>query len=95
MELRITLAPDGGIRLILPTRRTLDLGPTVAALRFIQRILRDADSGKRDQHGYIAEFPTQHIIDIWKRQDAEQRLEAEKEKFKDMGINLEKLEISI
>ena len=95
MELRITLAPDGGIRLILPTSRTLDLGPTVAALRFIQRILRDASSGKRDQPGYVAEFPTQHVIEIWKRQDAEHRREIEKDKFKNMGIDLETLEISL
>lgn len=93
MELRITLAPDGGIHLILPTRRTLDLGPTVAALRFIQRILRD--EGKRDQRGYIGEFPTQHVIDIWKREDEEKRLKAEKEKFLGMGIDVEKLEISL
>jgi hypothetical protein len=95
MELRITLAPDGGIRLILPSRRTLDLGPTTAALRYIQHILRDANSGKRDQRGYIAEFPTQHVIDIWKRQDAEKRLEAEKERFKGLGIDVERLDISL
>lgn len=95
MELRVTLAPDGGLRLILPTNRTLDVGNTPAALKFIQTILRDAKAGKRDQRGYVAEFPTQHVLDIWKKQDAEKRLEADKEKFKDLGIDLEALDFSL
>lgn len=94
-ELKITLAPDGGLRLILPTNRTLDLGTNTASLRFLQRILRDANSGKREQRGYIAEFPTQHIIEIWKREDAKKQLEARKEEFAAMGIDVEKLDISL
>lgn len=95
MELRVTLAPDDGLRLILPTGRPLDVGATAASLRFIQRILLDVKRGERDQRGYIAEFPTQHVIDIWKKEDAKKRLEAEKEKFKDMGIDLDGLDISL
>ena len=95
MELRITLAPDGGLRLILPTGRPLDVGLTASSLRFIQRILMDAKADKRDQRGYIAEFPTQHVIDIWKRQDEEKKAEATKVRLKEMGIELDKLDISL
>lgn len=95
MELRITLAPDGGLRLILPSNRSLDLGNTVAALRFIQRILMDMRQGKRDQRNYIGVFPTQHVIDIWKREDAKRRAEADKDRFKEMGIDVEGLDISL
>lgn len=94
MKLEVTLAPDGGLRLILPSRRTLDLGNTPAALRFIQTILRNAGD-KHERRGHIKEFPTQHVIDIWKKQDAEAKLEAEKAKFADMGIDVEKLDFSL
>ena len=113
MELRIALAPDGGLRLILPTGRGLNVGATPSSLRYIQRILRDAGSGKRHQRGYIAEFPTQHVIDIWRKRDtiareeaaqkraeeARERAEAEaveeREKFKELGIDLDVLDIRL
>lgn len=93
MELRITLAPDGGLRLILPTGRPLDVGTTAASLRFIQRILMNA--GQHGQRGHIGEFPTQHVIEIWRRQDLAAKVEADKGRFKDMGINLEELDFSL
>lgn len=98
MELRVTLGPNNSLRLILPTGRPLDVGNTEASLRFIQRILMGAKNKPRrgqEQPGHIAEFPTQHVIDIWKREDAKQQVEADKGRFKDMGINLETLDISL
>lgn len=102
MELRITLAPDGGLRLLLPQGRALDVGATASTMHYIQRILRDAGEGKRDQRGYIAEFPTQHIIDIWRKQDAAEKMLAEaeraaarKEEFKELGIDLDVLDIRL
>lgn len=102
MELRITLAPDGGLRLILPSGRGLNLGSTQSSLHYIQHILRDAASGKRDQRGYIAEFPTQHVIDIWRAQDRAEkelaeaeRAAARKEEFKERGIDLDVLDIRL
>jgi len=105
MKLEVTLAPDGGLRLILPSRRTLDVGNTPSALRFIQTILRNAGD-KHERRGHIKEFPTQHVIEIWKRQDdeakveaaaklAEAKLEAEKEKFFAKGIDVDALDISL
>jgi hypothetical protein len=93
MELRVTLSPDGGLRLILPTGRPLDVGCTEASLRFIQRILMNV--GRKDQPGHIGEFPTQHIIEIWRRQDLAAKVSAEKERFADMGIDLAGLDISL
>lgn len=95
MDLRVTLAPDGGLRLILPKGRALDVGNTTASLRFIQRILRDVKDGKEHQSGYVREFPTQHVIDIWKREDAKKQVEVTKDRFKGMGIDVDKLEISL
>jgi len=95
MELRITLAPDGGLRLILPTGRHLDVGVSASALGYIQRILKDANSGVREQRGYIGEFPTQHVIDIWRKQDETARLERTKEGFKERGIDLDKMEFML
>lgn len=106
MELRITLAPDGGLRLILPTGRGLNVGLGPSSLSFIQRILRDESAGKRDQRGYIAEFPTQHVLDIWRKQAAYQteettmnkdaeRIATKKAEFKELGIDLDVLDIRL
>lgn len=95
MDLRITLAPDGGLRLILPTGRPLDVGATAASLRFIQRILMNASAGRRELPGHIGEFPTQHVIEIWRREDLRLQAEAGKEKFAGMGIDVDALEISL
>ena len=95
MELRVTLAPNGGLRLILPTNRTLDVGTTASALRYIQRILRDVADKKREQRGYVGEFPTQHVIEIWRKQDEEKKIAASVERLKEMGIEIDSLEISI
>lgn len=93
MDLRITLAPDGGLRLILPTGRPLDVGATAASLRFIQRILMNVGTGEK--RGHIGDFPTQHIIEIWRKEDLRLQAEASKERFTDLGIDLSKLEISL
>lgn len=95
MELSVTLAPDGGLRVVLPTRRTLDLGTEASALRFLLRILRDQANGKRDQRGCIGEFPTQHVIEIWRKEDLRQQAEAQKERFVGMGIDLGTLEFEL
>lgn len=99
MDLRITLAPDGGLRLLLPTNRHLDVGMTASTMHFIRRILMDAKNGKPaladQQPGYIGEFPTQHIIDIWRKQDEAQRAEAKKVEFKEKGIDLEALDFRL
>jgi hypothetical protein len=102
MELRITLAPDGGLRLLLPTGRGLNIGLGPSSLQFIRRILLNEAKGKRDQRGYIGEFPTQHILDIWRAQDTAGREEATKEaaaakkaEFKELGIDLDALDIRL
>lgn len=95
MELRITLAPDGGLRLILPAGRSLDVGAGASAMHYIERILKDVSEGRREQRGYIGEFPTQHVIDIWRKQDEAGRLEAKREEFKERGIDLEALDFQL
>lgn len=95
MRLEIELAPNGGLRLILPTGRSLDLGYGTASLTFIHRILRDVADKKRDQRGYIAEFPTQHVIEIWKKQARQAAADKMKEEFASKGIDLAGLDIQL
>lgn len=95
MRLEIELAPSGGLRLILPTGRTLDLGHEPSSLKFIHRILRDCEAGKRDQRGYIAEFPTQHVIEIWKKQARQAAADKMKKEFASKGIDLAGLDIQL
>lgn len=95
MELRVTLGPEGGLRLILPTGRPLDVGNTAASLRFIQRILMDVKRGRSEQPGYVREFPTQHVIEIWQREDKRLQVEAQKDHFKGVGIDIDKLDITL
>lgn len=95
MELSVTLAPDGGIRVILPSRRTLDLGCDSAAMTFLQRILRDGTDRRREQRGYVGEFPTQHVIDIWKKEAKRQQVEQIKEDFLEKGIDVNKLDFQL
>jgi hypothetical protein len=95
MELRITLAPDGGLRLILPAGRALNIGHGASAMHYIERILKDEASGRREQRGYIGEFPTQHVIDIWRKQDEAARAETKRAEFKERGIDLEVLDFQL
>lgn len=109
MDLRITLAPDGGLRLILPEGRTLDVGDGPRSMQFIKRILEDGAKGDQEKRGYIREYPTQHILDIWRRGDTvdaeelrqvlerkrAEAQEAKKEAFKERGIDLEGLDIRL
>lgn len=95
MNLQITLAPDGGLRLILPTGRPLDLGHEPSSLAFIHRILRNVADGKRDQRGHIAEFPTQHVIEIWKKQAKQAAAAQVREEFALKGIDLAGLDIQL
>lgn len=102
MKLELSLAPSGDLRLHLPTGRFLDFTDTIGGLRTIKKILREAESGLRDQRGYIGKFPTQHIIDAWLRQDkAEKELrtiearEVEKEEWRERGVDLDRLQIKL
>lgn len=75
-------------------------------LRILKRILQDAESGKRDQPGYIAEFPTQAVIDAWSKKDKKDKEEAarkraaqkaaeEKAAWAAQGIDLGKMEFKL
>lgn len=60
----ISLAPDGCLRLGLPTGRHIDLKPIPAALELIQRILlADASNAPFEER-----YPTQHLLDKWLRE---------------------------
>lgn len=93
--LSITLAPDGGLRLILPTGRPLDLGDDPSALKFIQRILRSTNAGERDKRGHIGEFPTQHVIEIWKKEAKRAAASKVRDGFAELGIDVAALDIQL
>ena len=97
-DLALRLSPDGGLRVVLPSRRDrhLDIPPTVAGLKALVRILKDAHAGKRDAPGYIAEFPTQAVIDAWMKGEAEAKAQAAKDKLREeTGIDPDKVEFKI
>ena len=110
MSLQVDLASDGGLAVILPGGRSLNLGFDTAALRFLFRILEEQKRGKpergSEKPGFIGEFPTQHVIEIWRKQDlarqsaeslAEQRERAEERRAElaAKGIDIDALDISI
>lgn len=72
---------------------------TPAGLRAIKRILHDADSGTRDQPGYIGQFPTQAVVDAWLKADARDKeadaLARDRAAVDAMGIDLEKVEFEL
>lgn len=98
-SLSLSLAPDGDLRLHLPSGRHLDVAATEEGVRSLVRILRDNASGVRDQPGYIGEFPTQHVVNAWLRQDAARKQAEAKERAEaeaaSLGINLDELDISL
>lgn len=66
-KLEISRGPRGFL-LHLPSGRTLNVSADESGARCIERILRDADERAHyDSSGYIGQFPTQHILDIWAR----------------------------
>lgn len=70
-KLEVSRGPRG-LQVHLPSGRTLDIRADEAGVRFLERMLRDADENahyERTRSGYIGDFPTQHIIDIWERED--------------------------
>lgn len=101
MELRISLAPGGDLRLHLPSGRWLDLGGDYA-LKFVQKMLREApryaDPGSQPK-GYCRGFPTQAVVDAWIKQDTEAKREAAAERAKAdaeaLGIDLAVLDFRL
>ena len=100
-DITLSLSPSGDIRLHLPTgrQRFVDVTASEAGARFIVKILRDQASGKRDDRGYIGEFPTQHIIDAWLRADAQTQAKEAAERARTeasmRGIDLNKVEFKL
>lgn len=105
MEISISLSPDGGLRLHLPTgrQRTLDVPATGQGARFIVKMLKSVSEGKRDEPGHIGEFPTQAVVETWLRQDRDARAKAAakaaaqtaRDAAAARGIDLDKLNITL
>lgn len=93
---QIDLSPDGDLQLHLPTGRAVEIEPSPAGVNFIIKILRDHARNIRNQPGYIGTFPTQAVIDKWQKTNKEKLAEERQKKVKaDLGIDLDKLEITI
>lgn len=108
-KLEISRGPHG-LRLYLPSGRTLDISASEAGARFIERILRDSDdyNERFQKNGYIGAFPTQAIVNLWndreaieeqakkiKAEKAERAREERKEEWASKGIDIEKVEFKI
>lgn len=102
LRLEISLAPNGGLALHLPSGRHLEIGLNPGGLANLRKVLQDAHdyaetgSAKR---GYIGAFPTQAVLDVWKAEDdarkEEERKQALAEREIELGISLSTLDISI
>lgn len=71
-----------------------------ASLQMLQRVLHDAASGKRDQPGYIGEFPTQAVLDIWSKHfTAERKIKSAEERRQELlektGIDVKNVEFGL
>lgn len=79
-RLEVSRGPRG-LRVHLPSGRTLDIRADAAGVQFLERMLRDADENahyeRKLRRGYIGDFPTQHIVDIWEREDKNRAMLAE------------------
>lgn len=74
-RLEVSRGPRGLV-VHLPSGRTLNVRADESGVRFIERMLRDADERahyERKRSGYIGDFPTQHVIDIWEREERNKR----------------------
>lgn len=117
-RLEVSRGPHG-LRVYLPNGRTLDMGTGSAALQFLERMLRDADENacyRRERQavearrGYIGDFPTQHILDIWRKEACsdldeqvaeikeKKRLDAKlakEQKWAQQGVDLNEMEFKL
>jgi len=104
MTCQITLGPNDDFELILPSGRRLYV-PIENGTKYLAKILADARrEGKAQRLGYIASFPTQHVVDKWVKEElvakrkaqAEAALQERREKIKStLGIDLASLEIEL
>jgi hypothetical protein len=77
--LRVTLGPVG-LRVHLPSGRSIDLSATSAGVKFLEKMLRDAAVSAPPQRGYIGPYPTQAIAEAWERAERERERKAEEER---------------
>lgn len=98
---QIDLNSNGGLELILPDARRLDIPATVGGLEYIKRVLMDHHRGLRNQRGYIGTLPTQHAVDKAFADEflKQKAIKAAKEKAegmkKKLDIDWDKLEINL
>lgn len=66
------------------------------ALRTIKRLLRNAeDYTGSPERGHIGAFPTQAVLDAWLRADARRKVEDEKTKWAEKGVDVDALEFRL
>lgn len=99
-RLEISLAPSGRLTLHLPSERTLEIQNSEGGMLALTKILRDYNTGESaEDKGYIREFPTQHVLNKWLREDSIRKAQAAKERAEaaaqEMGVNLDELDISL
>jgi hypothetical protein len=83
----------------MPNGRTVEISATPSGILFINKIISDYRQGIRNQPGYIGAYPTQHAVNKFlkakKEQIAKEKAEVMKEKAAKLGVDLDKMQISI
>lgn len=80
MALEVDLSPSGNLQLRLTTGRTLEVPPTIDGVKYLIRMIRESRPSRppnEQRKGYLRDFPTQHVIEQWKKKDAARRQEQE------------------
>lgn len=93
-ECTLSLSPSGNLQLRTPQGRTLDFGDNVASLRLLKQTLQEAARMTRETQraGHCRNFPTQHVVDAWLREDREREKERAAQAI---GIDLAKVEFQL
>jgi hypothetical protein len=93
-ECTLFLSPSGGLTLRTPQGRTLDFGDSTASLRLLKQTLQNARNMTLETQaaGHCRNFPTQHVVDAWLREDREREASRTAQA---LGVDLGKVEFQL
>lgn len=93
-ECTLSLTRSGELQLRTPSGRTLDISDTPAGIRLLKQILRNAATMTQETQlpGHCRNFPTQHVVDAWMREDRERE---RKRTAAALGVDLAKVEFQL
>ncbi len=96
---QIDLSANGELELHMPNGMKVEICAAPAGILYIKKIIQDQRQGIRNQPGYIGAYPTQHAVNKFlagkKDQIVKEKAEVAKEKAAKLGVDLDKMQISL